>query len=94
MFAKDLPAGRAKVARDPNAKTYTDDALTELTDDYDRSKCIQLSDAARAAGAKAKRIEERRHHAPRRRRRTRRSDTKDLALRSLAKRRISKGVPG
>jgi hypothetical protein len=50
------------VLADPNAKTYTDEALRTSTD-YDRMEMFQLSDSARAAAAKAKRIEERSHSA-------------------------------
>ena len=50
-----------RIERDPNAKTYTDEAL-RLTDDYEHQEMYQLSDAARQAGVKAKRVEER-HHA-------------------------------
>ncbi|MGO9422995.1 B12-binding domain-containing radical SAM protein [Roseiarcus sp.] len=50
------------VLKDPNAKAYTDEALQ--SSDYDHMEIFQLSDSARAAGAKAKRIEERVHGAP------------------------------
>jgi hypothetical protein len=61
MFAKVHLMVR-RIERDPNAKTYTDEAL-RLTDDYEHQEMYQLSEAARQAGAKAKRIEEHRHHA-------------------------------
>ena len=48
------------VLKNPNAKNYTDEAL-RLSDDYDHQEMYQLSDAARQAAAKAKRIEEHRH---------------------------------
>ena len=48
------------VLKDPNAKSYTDEAL-RISDDYDRQEMYQLSDAARQAAAKAKHIEERKH---------------------------------
>ena len=50
------------VLSDPNAKAYTDEAL-RTANDYDRQQLFQLSDSARAAGARAKRIEERGHPA-------------------------------
>ncbi len=43
------------VLRDPSAKAYTDAALG-ATPDYERMEMFQLSDSARAAGAKAKKI--------------------------------------
>ena len=52
--------GRARLERDPNAKNYTDEAL-RTSDDYDHQEMYQLTEAARQAGAKAKRIEEQRH---------------------------------
>jgi hypothetical protein len=51
-----------RLERDPNAKNYTDEAL-QTVDDYDHQEMYQLSEAARQAGAKAKRIEEHRHPA-------------------------------
>jgi Radical SAM superfamily len=48
------------VQRDPNAKNYTDDAL-RTSDDYDHQEMYQLTESARQAGAKAKRIEEHKH---------------------------------
>ena len=54
------------VQRDPNAKTYSDAALTEASSGYDSLEMFQLSDSAKAAGAKAKRIEEHKHAAPER----------------------------
>ena len=51
------------VLADPNAKAYTDEAL-RTADDYDHQELFQLSDSARAAGARAKRIEERSQAAP------------------------------
>ena len=62
MFARIYLFAR-KVARDPEARNYTDAALTESTADYDSLEMFQLSDSARAAGAKAKRLEERSHAA-------------------------------
>ena len=50
-----------RIERDPNAKSLTDEAL-RLTDDYEHQEMYQLSEAARQAGVKAKRVEER-HHA-------------------------------
>jgi radical SAM superfamily enzyme YgiQ (UPF0313 family) len=50
-----------RIERDPHAKAYTDEAL-RLTDDYENQEMYQLSEAARQAGVKAKRVEER-HHA-------------------------------
>ena len=61
MFARIYLFAR-KVARDPEARNYTDAALTESTADYDSLEMFQQSNSARAASAKAKRIEER-HHA-------------------------------
>ena len=51
-----------RIERDPNSKTYTDEAL-RLTDDYEHQEMYQLSEAARQAGVKAKRVEERHHSA-------------------------------
>jgi hypothetical protein len=48
------------VLKDPNAKSYTDEAL-RTCDDYHHREMDQLSDAARQAAAKAKSIEERKH---------------------------------
>jgi radical SAM superfamily enzyme YgiQ (UPF0313 family) len=45
------------VQRDPNAKNYTDEAL-RASNDYDHQEMYQLSESARKAGEKAKRIEE------------------------------------
>jgi hypothetical protein len=50
------------VLKDPNAKSYTDEAL-RTSDDYDHQEMYQLSEAAKAAAAKAKHIEERKHAA-------------------------------
>jgi len=52
-----------QVVKDPNARTYTDEAL-QARDDYDHQEMYQLSESARAAAAKAKRIEEHKHAAP------------------------------
>ena len=46
------------VLKDPNARDYADEAL-RTSSDYERMEMFQLSDSARAAGAKARRIEER-----------------------------------
>ncbi len=62
MFAK-IHLWVRRLERDPNAKNYTDEAL-RTSDDYDHQEMYQLSEAARKAGEKAKRIEEHRHHAP------------------------------
>jgi hypothetical protein len=59
MFAK-IHWWVRKLERDPNAKNYTDEAL-RASDDYDHQEMYQLSEAARHAGEKAKRIEEHRH---------------------------------
>jgi hypothetical protein len=59
MFAK-IHLWVRRLERDPNAKNYTDEALRAV-DDYDHQEMYQLSDAARQAAAKAKRIEEQRH---------------------------------
>jgi radical SAM superfamily enzyme YgiQ (UPF0313 family) len=48
------------VQRDPNGKNYTDEAL-RTSDDYDHQEMYQLTESARQAGAKAKRIEEHKH---------------------------------
>jgi len=61
MFAK-IHLWVRRLERDPNAKSYTDEALRP-TDDYEHQEMYQLSEAARKAGEKAKRIEEHRHHA-------------------------------
>jgi radical SAM superfamily enzyme YgiQ (UPF0313 family) len=45
------------VQRDPNAKNYTDESL-RTSNDYDHQEMYQLTESARQAGAKAKRIEE------------------------------------
>jgi len=50
------------VLSDPNARNYTDEAL-RVANDYDHQEMYKLSEAARAAAAKAKRIEERQHAA-------------------------------
>ena len=50
------------VLNDPNAKAYTDEAL-RASDDFDHQQLYQLSASARAAGDRAKRIEERGHAA-------------------------------
>jgi len=60
MFARIYLTAR-KIARDPNARLYTDAALVETSADYDTLEMFQLSDSARAVGAKAKRIDERQH---------------------------------
>jgi hypothetical protein len=52
------------VQRDPNAKVYTDAALQEPEGGCGTLEMFQLSDAAKAVAAKAKRIEEHRHAAP------------------------------
>ena len=49
-----------RLERDPEAKNYTDEALRPV-DDYERQEMYQLTEAARQAGAKAKRIEEHKH---------------------------------
>ena len=59
MFAK-IHLWTRRLERDPNAKNYTDEAL-RTTDDYDHQEMYQLTEAARQAGAKAKRIEEHKH---------------------------------
>ena len=46
--------------RDRNAKNFTDEAL-RTSDDYDHQEMYQLTEAARQAGAKAKRIDEHKH---------------------------------
>jgi hypothetical protein len=51
------------VLGDPNSKSYTDEAL-RTAEDYDHQELYRLSESARAAGARAKRIEERGHAAP------------------------------
>jgi radical SAM superfamily enzyme YgiQ (UPF0313 family) len=48
------------VQRDPNAKAYTDAALTGATSD-NSLEMFQLSESARKAGEKARRIEEHKH---------------------------------
>src|SRR5271169_2306942 len=60
MFAKIYWTAR-KLQRDPNARNYTDAALRESSADYDSLEMFQLSESARAAGAKAKRLKERNH---------------------------------
>jgi hypothetical protein len=62
LFAKVHLTVR-RIERDPNARNYTDASLRESTADFDSLEMFQLSDSARAAGAKAKRLEERHHHA-------------------------------
>ncbi len=62
MFARITWFARS-VKRDPDARNYTDAALRESTADYDTLEMFQLSESARQAGAKAKRIEERAHGA-------------------------------
>jgi radical SAM superfamily enzyme YgiQ (UPF0313 family) len=47
-----------QVMRDPNRKNYTDEAL-QTKHNYDSMEMFQLSDSARQAGAKAKRLEAR-----------------------------------
>jgi hypothetical protein len=59
MFAK-IHFWTRRLERDPNAKNYTDEAL-RASDDYDHQEMYQLTEAARQAGAKAKRIEEHKH---------------------------------
>src|ERR1700735_2544937 len=59
MFAK-IHLWTRKLERDPDAKNYTDQAL-RTSDDYDHQEMYQLTEAARQAGAKAKRIEEHKH---------------------------------
>ena len=49
-----------RLERDRNAKNFTDEAL-RTSDDYDRQEMDHLTEAARQAGAKAKRIDERKH---------------------------------
>jgi hypothetical protein len=48
------------VLADPNAKAYTDEALRPAND-YEHQEMYQLSEGAKAAAAKAKRIEEHKH---------------------------------
>ncbi len=60
MFAKVYWTAR-RIARDPEARNYTDASLRESTADFDSLEMFQLSDSARHAGAKAKRLEERHH---------------------------------
>jgi hypothetical protein len=48
------------VLKDPNAKSYADEAL-RTSDDYDHQEMYQLSEAARQAAEKARRLEERKH---------------------------------
>ena len=62
MFAK-IHLWVRRLERDPNAKNYTDEALRSA-DDYDHQEMYQLSESARKAAEKAKRIEEHRHAAP------------------------------
>jgi hypothetical protein len=59
MFAK-IHLWTSRLERDPNAKNYTDQAL-RTSDDYDHQEMYQLTEAARQAGAKAKRIEAHKH---------------------------------
>ena len=59
MFAR-IHLWVRRLERDPNAKTYTDEAL-RTTDDYDHQEMYQLSEATRQAAAKAKRLEEHKH---------------------------------
>jgi radical SAM superfamily enzyme YgiQ (UPF0313 family) len=59
MFAK-IHFWTRRLERDPNAKNYTDAAL-RTSDDYDHQEMYQLTEGARQAGAKAKRIEEHKH---------------------------------
>jgi radical SAM superfamily enzyme YgiQ (UPF0313 family) len=51
------------VQRDPNAKAYTDAAVTEATSNYDSLEMFQLSESARKAGDKARRLEEQKQPA-------------------------------
>ena len=59
MFAK-IHLWTRRLERDPNAKNYTDEALRTF-DDYDHQEMYQLSEAARQAAEKARRLEERKH---------------------------------
>jgi len=59
MFAR-IHVWTRRLERDPNAKTYSDEAL-RTTNDYDHQEIYQVSEGARQAGAKAKRIEEQKH---------------------------------
>jgi len=59
MFAK-IHLWTRRLERDPNAKNYTHEAL-RISDDYDHQEMYQLSEAARQAGEKAKRIEQHKH---------------------------------
>ena len=59
MFAR-IHVWTRRLERDPNARNYTDEALRTV-DDYDHQEMYQLTEAARQAGAKAKRIEEHKH---------------------------------
>ena len=61
MFARVYLTAR-RIQRDPEARNYTDAALRESTADFNSLEMFQLSDSARQAGAKAKRLEER-HNA-------------------------------
>ncbi len=56
MFAKVHLMVR-RMERDPNAKAYTDASLQSSTKDFDSLEMFQLSNSARAAGAKAKKLE-------------------------------------
>ena len=46
------------VLKDPNTRSYTDEAL-RTSDDYDRQEMYQPSEAARQAAEKARRLEQR-----------------------------------
>ena len=59
MFAR-IHLWKRRLERDPKAKACTDEAL-RTTDDYDHQEMYQLSEAARQAAAKAKRLEEHKH---------------------------------
>ena len=59
MFAR-IHMWTRRLERDPNAKNYTDEAL-RTSDDFDHQEMYQLSEAARQAGTKAKRLEEQKH---------------------------------
>ena len=58
MFSR-IYLWKRRLERDPKAKAYTDKALR--TDDYDHQEMYQLSEAARQAAAKARRLEEHNH---------------------------------
>ncbi len=58
MFAKVYLTAR-RIARDPEARNYTDASLRESTADFNSLEMFQLSASARQAGAKAMRLEQR-----------------------------------